>query len=126
VYEDVPEEDARPISQAEEIRNLRAEIKELKARIDGRQDGMCFFKPPPTCLWGFEAGCIANFYMQDQNRGTCSSSSSLKACLTLFDLHLSVWLRILFVSFVLLMVVLRRIWSLSDPGKAEKVCFMFM
>ncbi|KAJ5770457.1 uncharacterized protein N7511_002508 [Penicillium nucicola] len=38
VYEDVPDEDARPISQAEEIRNLRAEIRELRSRIDARND----------------------------------------------------------------------------------------
>ncbi|KAJ5485584.1 hypothetical protein N7539_005572 [Penicillium diatomitis] len=34
----VPDEDARPISQAEEIRNLRLEIRELRARIDERKD----------------------------------------------------------------------------------------
>ncbi|KAJ6069234.1 hypothetical protein N7499_011121 [Penicillium canescens] len=39
VYEDIPDEDARPISQAEEIRNLRAEIRELRGRIDARHDG---------------------------------------------------------------------------------------
>ncbi|KAJ6099012.1 hypothetical protein N7467_000547 [Penicillium canescens] len=39
VYEDVPDEDARPISQAEEIRNLRAEIRELRGRIDASHDG---------------------------------------------------------------------------------------
>ncbi|CEJ61206.1 hypothetical protein PMG11_09743 [Penicillium brasilianum] len=39
VYENVPEEEARPISQAEEIRNLRSEIRELRARIDERNDG---------------------------------------------------------------------------------------
>ncbi|KAF7713624.1 Fungal Zn(2)-Cys(6) binuclear cluster domain-containing protein [Penicillium ucsense] len=38
VYEDVPDEDARPISQAEEIQNLRLEIRELRARIDERKD----------------------------------------------------------------------------------------
>ncbi|KAL2816502.1 hypothetical protein BJX63DRAFT_137456 [Aspergillus granulosus] len=35
VYEVVPGEDFKPISQADEIRNLRTEIKELTARIDG-------------------------------------------------------------------------------------------
>ncbi|KAL3448123.1 hypothetical protein BJX65DRAFT_317692 [Aspergillus insuetus] len=35
VYEVVPGEDFKPISQAEEIRNLRNEIKELTARING-------------------------------------------------------------------------------------------
>ncbi|KAJ5369158.1 uncharacterized protein N7496_008918 [Penicillium cataractarum] len=39
VYENVPDEEARPISQAEEIRNLRSEIRELRARIDERNDG---------------------------------------------------------------------------------------
>ncbi|KAJ5641648.1 transcriptional regulator family: Fungal Specific TF [Penicillium lividum] len=39
VYETVPHEEAHPISQAEEIRNLRAEIRDLRARIDERQDG---------------------------------------------------------------------------------------
>ncbi|KAJ5920051.1 hypothetical protein N7516_010909 [Penicillium verrucosum] len=39
VYEHVPDEEARPISQAEEIRNLRAEIRELRGRIDDKQDG---------------------------------------------------------------------------------------
>lgn len=40
VYENVPDEEAKPISQAEEIRNLRAEIRDLRARIDGKKDGM--------------------------------------------------------------------------------------
>ncbi|KAL2857264.1 hypothetical protein BJY01DRAFT_202513 [Aspergillus pseudoustus] len=35
VYEVIPGEDFRPLSQDEEIRNLRAEIKELNARING-------------------------------------------------------------------------------------------
>ncbi|KAJ5206580.1 hypothetical protein N7491_002805 [Penicillium cf. griseofulvum] len=39
VYEHVPDEEARPISQAEEIRNLRAEIRELRGRIDDKRDG---------------------------------------------------------------------------------------
>ncbi|KAF4767855.1 hypothetical protein N7455_000055 [Penicillium solitum] len=39
VYEHVPDEEARPISQAEEIRNLRAEIRDLRGRIDDKQDG---------------------------------------------------------------------------------------
>ncbi|KAJ5212384.1 uncharacterized protein N7498_004030 [Penicillium cinerascens] len=38
-YERIPDEDAQPISQAEEIRKLRAEIRDLRARIDERQDG---------------------------------------------------------------------------------------
>ncbi|KAJ5108458.1 hypothetical protein N7456_005133 [Penicillium angulare] len=36
VYENIPDEEARPISQAEEIKNLRTEIRELRARIDER------------------------------------------------------------------------------------------
>ncbi|KAJ5676140.1 hypothetical protein N7462_009037 [Penicillium macrosclerotiorum] len=39
VYETAPDEDARPISQAEEIKNLRAEIRDLRARIDEKQEG---------------------------------------------------------------------------------------
>ncbi|KAJ5238986.1 hypothetical protein N7468_003605 [Penicillium chermesinum] len=39
VYDTVPEDEARPISQAEEIRNLRVEIRDLRAKIDERQDG---------------------------------------------------------------------------------------
>ncbi|EPS29346.1 hypothetical protein PDE_04295 [Penicillium oxalicum 114-2] len=38
VYDDVPDEDARPISQAEEITNLRLEIRELRARINEKKD----------------------------------------------------------------------------------------
>ncbi|CAL5875264.1 uncharacterized protein PFLUO_LOCUS9568 [Penicillium psychrofluorescens] len=38
VYETVPGEEARPISQAEEIRNLRAEIRDLRARIEDDND----------------------------------------------------------------------------------------
>ncbi|KAJ6136344.1 hypothetical protein N7512_001504 [Penicillium capsulatum] len=38
VYESVPEEEAYPISQAEEIRNLRAEIRDLRARIEEKRD----------------------------------------------------------------------------------------
>ncbi|KAJ5103209.1 hypothetical protein N7532_003738 [Penicillium argentinense] len=38
VYESVPDDEARPISQAEEIRNLREEIQDLRKRIDGRRD----------------------------------------------------------------------------------------
>ncbi|KAJ5947755.1 hypothetical protein N7466_000770 [Penicillium verhagenii] len=38
VYEVVPDEEARPISQAEEIRNLRAEIRDLRFRIDERSE----------------------------------------------------------------------------------------
>lgn len=32
VYEPIPDDDLRPVSQAEEIRNLRAEIHKLRAR----------------------------------------------------------------------------------------------
>ncbi|CDM26300.1 transcriptional regulator family: Fungal Specific TF [Penicillium roqueforti] len=39
VYEHVPDEEAGPISQAEEIRNLRAEIRELRGRIDDKHNG---------------------------------------------------------------------------------------
>ncbi|EKV11470.1 Fungal transcriptional regulatory protein, N-terminal [Penicillium digitatum] len=39
VYEHVPDEEARPLSQAEEIRNLRAEIRDLRGRIDNKHDG---------------------------------------------------------------------------------------
>ncbi|CAG7923281.1 unnamed protein product [Penicillium olsonii] len=39
VYETLDDE-ARPISQAEEIRNLRSEIRDLRSRIDERQGGM--------------------------------------------------------------------------------------
>lgn len=39
MYEHVPDEEARPISQAEEIRNLRAEIQDLRGRIDDKQNG---------------------------------------------------------------------------------------
>ncbi|KAJ5649520.1 uncharacterized protein N7484_003243 [Penicillium longicatenatum] len=39
IYETVPDDEARPVSQAEEIRNLRAEIRDLRTRIDERQDG---------------------------------------------------------------------------------------
>ncbi|KAJ5605457.1 hypothetical protein N7510_008238 [Penicillium lagena] len=38
VYETVPGEEARPISQADEIRNLRAEIRDLRARIEDKND----------------------------------------------------------------------------------------
>jgi hypothetical protein len=40
VYETVPGEEARPISQAEEIWNLRAEIRDLRTRIDDKNDGV--------------------------------------------------------------------------------------
>ncbi|KAJ5708791.1 transcriptional regulator family: Fungal Specific TF [Penicillium malachiteum] len=39
VYENIPDEEARPITQAEEIRNLRAEIRELRTKVDERRDG---------------------------------------------------------------------------------------
>ncbi|KAJ5823835.1 hypothetical protein N7447_006175 [Penicillium robsamsonii] len=39
VYEHVPDEEAHPISQAEEIRNLRAEIRDLRGRIDDKTHG---------------------------------------------------------------------------------------
>lgn len=39
VYEDAPDEEARPISQAEEIRNLRAEIQDLRARVHETKEG---------------------------------------------------------------------------------------
>ncbi|KAJ5964007.1 uncharacterized protein N7479_003883 [Penicillium vulpinum] len=39
VYEHVPDEEARPISQAEEIRNLRAEIRDLRGTVDDKQNG---------------------------------------------------------------------------------------
>ncbi|CAI7652468.1 unnamed protein product [Penicillium bialowiezense] len=39
VYENVPDDEAKPISQAEEIRNLRSEIRDLRSRIDDRNDG---------------------------------------------------------------------------------------
>ncbi|KAJ5170069.1 uncharacterized protein N7500_002852 [Penicillium coprophilum] len=40
VYEHVPDEEARPISQAEEIQNLRAEIRDLRGRLDDNLNGM--------------------------------------------------------------------------------------
>ncbi|CAG7938612.1 unnamed protein product [Penicillium salamii] len=39
VYDTVPDDEARPISQAEEIRNLRSEIRDLRSRIDERESG---------------------------------------------------------------------------------------
>ncbi|OJJ50383.1 hypothetical protein ASPZODRAFT_2117719 [Penicilliopsis zonata CBS 506.65] len=36
VYEPIADDDLRPVSQAEEIRNLRAEIKKLRAKISGK------------------------------------------------------------------------------------------
>ncbi|CAG8125857.1 unnamed protein product [Penicillium salamii] len=39
VYDTVPDDEARPISQAEEIRNLRSEIRDLRSRIDERECG---------------------------------------------------------------------------------------
>ncbi|KAJ5142552.1 uncharacterized protein N7515_001339 [Penicillium bovifimosum] len=39
VYDHVSDDEARPISQAEEIRNLRAEIRELRTRINDGKDG---------------------------------------------------------------------------------------
>lgn len=39
MYESVPDDEAKPISQAEEIRNLRSEIRELRSRIDDKHDG---------------------------------------------------------------------------------------
>ncbi|CAG8212703.1 unnamed protein product [Penicillium salamii] len=39
VYDTVPDDEARPISQAEEIRNLRSEIRDLRSRIDERENG---------------------------------------------------------------------------------------
>jgi hypothetical protein len=56
VYEHVPDEEAHPISQAEEIRNLRAEIRDLRGRIDDKQDGM-FGGPAHSFLWRVPNSC---------------------------------------------------------------------
>lgn len=36
IFDDISDDDLRPISQADEIRNLRAEIKELRRRIESQ------------------------------------------------------------------------------------------
>lgn len=36
IYESIPDDDLHPINQAEEIRNLRAEIRDLRGRVDGQ------------------------------------------------------------------------------------------
>lgn len=63
MYEDVPDEDAKPISQAEEIRNLRAEIRELRGRIDARHDGTYSFQATAHLPVGLDAELIADACM---------------------------------------------------------------
>lgn len=86
MYDDVPDEDARPISQAEEITNLRLEIRELRARINEKKDSAY-----TDVRYTASAGrpILTNLSPNPQSRKpkTWSGWINLKACLNPFDLR---------------------------------------
>lgn len=77
MYEIAPGDDFKPISQVDEIRNLRAEIRELTSRLDDSEFGL-FQIPAPSLVMQFLICQARTGQVDAQNSCTlCSRPSGL-------------------------------------------------